>query len=160
MLRRFRRPSPPSPRRCGAALVETALTLPVFMMFLAALMEFGHFYLIKHVVDGAARRGAHFGSLDNASNTSIESQVKAILNAAFNANEATIAIKSAAVFDSGSVNPTTLDYGGLPAIDLASADTGDYFLVQIDVPYSDVALLPPFWLKNKTIRGRALMRHE
>lgn len=140
--------------------METALTLPAFMMFLAALMEFGHFYLVKHVVDGAARRGVHFGSLEKATNSVVETKVKAILGSAIDPTKATIAIKDAAVFDTPSVDPTTLNYSALPTMDLLAADTGDYFLVQIEVPYNNVAVLPPFWLKDKTIRGRALMRHE
>jgi Flp pilus assembly protein TadG len=160
MRRRYELPLPPAVRRRGAALVETALTLPVFMMFLAALLEFGHFYLVKHVVEGAARRGVHYGSFEKASNSAVESQIKSILASAFNANKATVVIKDASVFDSGSVNPSTLNYSGLPAIDLSTAEMGDYFLVQIEVPYDQVALLPPFWIKDMTIRGRALMRHE
>jgi Flp pilus assembly protein TadG len=149
-----------SMRRRGAVLVETALTLPVFLMFLAALMEFGHFYLIQHVVDGAARRGVHYGSLENSTNPVVESKIKSILSSAFTASKATVLIKNAGVFDTASVNPTTLNYGALPSMNLSTAKTGDYFLVQIEVPYDNVALLPPIWLQNQTIRGRALMRHE
>jgi Flp pilus assembly protein TadG len=160
MRRRCAPELPPLPCRRGAALVETALTLPVFMLFLAALMEFGHFYLVKHVVDGAARRGVHFGSFEKASNTAVESKIQSILSAAINTKKAKVLIKDASVFDSGSVDPTTLNYSALPDITLSDADTGDYFLVQIEVPYDDVALLPPFWIKGQTIQGRALMRHE
>lgn len=160
MIRRILHRPRPTSRRLGAALVETALTLPAFMMFLAALMEFGHFYLVKHVVDGAARRGVHYGSFEDAQNTDVENKIKAILNSAIDANQASIIIKDAGVFDTASVNPTTLNYSGLPALDLSTADTGDFFLIQVEVPYDNVALLPPFWLSGKTIRGRALMRHE
>jgi Flp pilus assembly protein TadG len=160
MLRRFRRHSPPSPRRCGAALVETAFTLPVFVMMLAAIMEFGHFFLITHVVNAAARRGAHWGSFEDASNTAVTNKVKSVLASAFDANQATILIKNASVFDGASVNPGNINYGSLPAIDLSTAEMGDCFVVQVQVPYDNISLLPPFWVKGATVTGRAVMRHE
>jgi hypothetical protein len=32
--------------------------------------------------------------------------------------------------------------------------------VQVTVPYNQVALLPPFWVKNATVTGQSVLRHE
>jgi len=160
MLFRNQHRSPRRHERRGAALVETALTLPVFILFLAALMEFGHYYMVAHVLNAAARRGAHWGSFENASNSAVETKVKAILASAFDASKATVIIKDAGVFDGASVTPGSINYSTLPAIDLSTAEMGDCFVVQVQVPYDNVSLLPPFWIQGATITGRAVMRHE
>jgi Flp pilus assembly protein TadG len=146
--------------RRGAALVETALTLPVFLLFLAAIGEFGHFYLITHVLNSAARRGAHWGSFEGASNAEVTSKIKQVLGAAFDENQATILIRDGSVFDEPNVNPSAINYAALPSIDLSTAEMGDCFIVQIQVPYNNVSLLPPFFVNGATITGRAVMRHE
>jgi len=152
--------SPRRHRRRGATLVETALVLPAFIAFLFAIMEFGHYFMVAHVLNAAARRGAHYGSFEKASNAAVTAKVKAILASAIDANEATVVIKDASVFDTSSVNPNTLNYNTLPTVDLSKSEMGDCFVVQVEVPYDNVSLLPPFWVQGKTIRGRAVMRHE
>lgn len=148
------------PRRRGATVVEVALVMPIFGMFLAGIMEFGHYYLVVHSLNSAARNGALLGSYEGATNAEVVAKVTTLLNASIKASEATILVRSAAVFDTANVDPATVDYNSLPAIDLTQADTGDCFLVQVQVPYDKVALLPPFWIKGRTITGRAVMRHE
>jgi len=148
-----------TPRR-GATLVETALTLPVFMLFLAAILEFGHYYLVAHTLNAAARRGAHWGSFQGASNSAVIARVKDILGKAFDANQASVVIKDASVFDGESVNPGSINFDSLPSIDLSTAEMGDFFAVQVQVPYDNVSLLPPFWVQGATVTGRAVMRHE
>ncbi len=146
--------------RRGVTMVETALILPVFVLFLASLMEFGHFFLVRHMTNAAARISANYGCAEGITNSQVESKAKQVIGAAYNANKATVIVRDASVFDTVGVNPTTLNYDALPAITLATADTSQFFLVQVKVPYNQVALLPPFWLKNITVTGRSIMRHE
>ncbi len=147
-------------RRRGVTMVETAIILPVFVLFLASLMEFGHFFLVKHMTNAAARKAANYGCAEGVTNTQVESMAKSVIGAAYNANKATVIVRDADVFDTTGVNPTTLSYDSLPSITLSTAETSQFFLVQVKVPYNDVALLPPFWLKNITVTGRSIMRHE
>jgi Flp pilus assembly protein TadG len=49
-------------RRRGAALVEAALVMNVFLLFIFAIMEFGHFVMVKQLMDNAARDGARMAS--------------------------------------------------------------------------------------------------
>lgn len=147
-------------RRRGVTIVETALITPVFVLFLASLMEFGHFYLVRHLTNAAARKAASYGCAEGVTNTQVIDKAKEVINGGYNANKATIIVKDASTFDSPGVNPSTLNYDSLPAITLASAETSQFFLVQVKVPYNDVAILPPFWLKNVTVTGRSVMRHE
>lgn len=147
-------------RHRGVVTVEMALTLPVFAIFLAALMEFGHLFLVSNTLNAAARSGARLGAVEGVTTAQVMSRANTILESAFPANKATVIVRDAAVYDTANMNAETINYDTLPAKDLATAKTGDLFLVQIKVPYNNVALLPPYWVKNRTITGMALMRHE
>lgn len=149
-----------SRRRDGTSAVEVALTLPIFGVLLAGLMEFTHFYMVVHMLNAAARQGAHLGSYQGVTNAQVTTTVQRVVSAAFNTPKATVIVRDASAFDAANVNPKTLNYNALPAVDLTKCKTSDCFLVQVTVPYDDVALLPPFWIKGATVTGRAVMRHE
>ena len=148
----------PQTRRDGATTVEVALTLPVFGILLAGLMEFSHYFMVVHTLNGAARRGALLGSYEGVTNSQVTAKVNAIVSAAFNTSNATVIVKDGSVFDTANVNPNTLNYTTLPAIDLTQAETTDCFLVQVSVPYDNVALLPPFWKLVGILQLRAIQR--
>lgn len=155
-----RRPARSHARREGATTVEVALILPIFAVLLAGLMEFSHYFMVVHMLNAAARQGAHLGSFQGVTNTQVTTKVNSIVGAAFNISKATVIVKDASVFDTANVNPSTLNYTTLPSVDLTQSKTSDIFLVQVTVPYDNVALLPPFWIKGATVTGRAVIRHE
>ncbi len=146
--------------RSGATTIEVAFTLPVFGILLAGLMEFGHYFMVVHTLNAAARRGALLGSYQTSTNMDVTQKVQSIVGAAFNVSKATVIVRDASVFDTANFNPSNTNYNTLPAVDLTKCKTSDCFLVQVSVPYNQIALLPPFWIKNATVTGRAVMRHE
>ena len=147
-------------RRSGTTTLEVAFTLPVFGILLAGLMEFGHYFMVVHTLNAAARRGALLGSYAGTTDLDVTEKVQSIVGAAFNVSKATVIIRDASVFDTANFNPSNVNYNTLPAVDLTKCKTSDCFLVQVSVPYNSIALLPPFWIKNATVTGRAVMRHE
>ena len=147
-------------RRRGTSAVEVALTLPIFITFLAALMEFGHVIFVSNMLKAAAKSGARYGATVGVTNAQVTARVQQIVGSAFNATKATVLVRSASVFDTSNVTPSTINYNSLPAIDLTQANQGDLYIVQVTVPYNSVALLPPFWVKNRTVTGQSVMRHE
>src|SRR4029079_17974059 len=46
--------------RCGAAAVETALVLPLALLFLFGIIEYSRFVMTLQVVTNAAREGARY----------------------------------------------------------------------------------------------------
>lgn len=146
--------------RHGALTVEVALIMPVFVLFLMAILEFGHFCLVKHTMQAAVRRAAHLGSFESTTTSQVETKVREIAGSVIDQNLLTVQVRDASVFDSGNFNANTLDVSSLPAIDLTEAEMGDCFIVRATVPYDDVAILPPFWIQGKTIAAQAAMRHE
>lgn len=139
--------------------MEFSLVIPVFTVFLLGIMEFGHAYMVITTITAAAKAGARLGGVDGVTSQQVRDRVKTITDAAFPSARARIFVKDASIFDTGST-PSNLDYSSLPDVELKEAESLQLFLVRIEVPYNDVSLLPPLWVKNITLTGQSVMRHE
>lgn len=146
--------------RKGAALVETAVVMPVFGILMMGLVEFGHAYMTLNTVRAAAKQAARIGVADGVMTADVEARANEILSKAIDITQVTILVKSAAVFDEAEPDVANIDYDTLPDIEVNDAESRELFLVRISVPYDQVALLPPFWAKNVTLTGQSVMRHE
>lgn len=149
-----------SNRRRGSTAVEVALTLPIFIMFLAALMEFGHVMFVSHMLKAAAKSGARYGATGGVTTAQVQSRVQQIVGSAIKASKATVLVRDAAIFDTANVAAGSINYNSLPTVELSSIEQGHLYIVQVTVPYNQVALLPPFWVKNRTVTGQSVLRHE
>ena len=76
------RPARRSSRRRGAVLVETALVLPLLLLLVFGVMEYGHFVFTRQTFEDAAQRGAREGMLSSATDTSVSNAVATAMNAA------------------------------------------------------------------------------
>ncbi|SFJ31294.1 TadE/TadG family type IV pilus assembly protein [Planctomicrobium piriforme] len=148
------------PRRSGAVLVENAVVSSVFGLFMAGIMEFGHAYMVQGAMNAAANRAARYGAVDGVTSAQTTTFAKTLLGAAFKSANATVTVKDASVFDTTTVAPGTINYDTLPNLELSTADKHQLYVVRVTVPYNSVALLPPFWVKNLTLKSQAVMRHE
>ncbi len=137
--------------RSGAALVEMALVLPVFLMTIFGIIEFGRGMMVGQMVTNAAREGARLGVISGSTNADVETKIKTfILESTGIANDdvnVTITITP----DPNNTNPGNV---------LASSDTGDMIKVEVAVAAEKATLLQPDFLAGKSIVGRAAMRHE
>jgi len=129
-------------------------------MILAALMEFGHFLFVSHMLKAAAKSGARYGSTDGVTTAQVQSRVQQIVASSMKASAATVLIRDANVFDTANVNASSINYSTLPTVELSKIEQGHLYIVQVTVPYNQVALLPPFWVKNRTVIGQSVLRHE
>jgi Flp pilus assembly protein TadG len=68
--------------RRGAAVVEAAIVMNVFLLFIFGIFEFGHFVMVKQLMDNAARDGARMASTGTLTVTTaqIQAQVTTELN--------------------------------------------------------------------------------
>lgn len=148
-----------SESRSGATIVEMAVVVPVFAVFLAAIMEFGHAFLVVGTLNAAAKQAARYGAVDGITTAEVTARVNDVLNSAFDASQTTIYVKDASVFDASSP-PSSVDYTLLPNIELSEAARRQLYVVRVEVDYNDVALMPPFWAKDLTLYGQSVMRHE
>lgn len=146
--------------RRGAALVETAVTLPVFFLFVWGLIEFGHAFMVINSINAAATKAARLGIAEGVTTAQVEARLDELLSASVDTTNATVYVKDASMFDAPGVDPTGINYSTLPSIELDQAEPRQLFVVRAEVPYNDVAIMPPFWITDVTLTGQSVMRHE
>lgn len=145
--------------RRGTTIVETAVVAPVFAIFLAAIMEFGHAFLVVGTLNAAAKQAARHGAVEGITTADVVAKANGILGAALDTTEATVLVKDASVFDAETL-PETIEYDELPNIEVNTAERRQLYVVRIEVDYNDVAIMPPFWAKDVRLVGQSVMRHE
>ncbi|MFK7820776.1 MAG: TadE/TadG family type IV pilus assembly protein [Planctomycetaceae bacterium] len=148
-------------KRSGATLVEMAVVLPVFFTLVFGFVEFGHVFMTVHVLNGAAKQAARSGVGDNSTTAKVKAKANTILSSLLGStSDFTVEVLDGAVFDDPSVDAAAVDYSALPEADLSTAEPRQLFIVRVSVPYDDIAILGPKWLKNLNLRGQSVMRHE
>lgn len=128
----------------GAAIIESAIILLVFLLVLFAIMELGRLMNAQETVTNAAREGARFSVTPVAmtsnlpSTAQITSVVQGFLQAS-GVNGATVTVQRPVVIFTG--KPT------------------EYTRVRVDLPYQPV-LGTLFFPTTVNLKGEALMRNE
>jgi Flp pilus assembly protein TadG len=61
----------------GASAVEAAIVMNIFLLFIFAIMEFGHFVMVKQLMDIAAHDGARMAA--TGVNTVTTAQIEALI---------------------------------------------------------------------------------
>ena len=85
-------PSSPGRRESGGAAVEFALVLPVLIMILFGIFDFGRAFLTMHGLSAAAREGARLAiAARPVTDSDVEARVQLYLAGA-NVDEATISV--------------------------------------------------------------------
>ena len=128
-----------------------ALVLPVFMMIVMGIIEFGRGMMVGQLVTNSARHGARLAAVDGSTNNDVEDAVEQFLidSVGVAPGDATITIE----VEPGAGNPDPLD-------NLSVALPKDLVTVIVDVPYDKVGYVAGEWLAGKNLRGRCTMRHE
>lgn len=142
---RFRRPRHPSAiRRRGAAAVEMAFVLPVFITVILGLIEVGRGIMVAQLMSNAAREAARTAVVDGSTNSSVSDVAKNFLSSAANvsAGDVTVTITTAS--------------GG----QVSAAQPRELITVNVTLPFSKVSWLPPKYLAGKNLAATAAMRHE
>jgi Flp pilus assembly protein TadG len=129
------------PLRRGNAVLEAALVLPVLLAMAFGTVEFGHFFFIKHSLQGAAREGARAAILSDATNAGVS---QAVGNA----------LTSAGLANSGytvTLNPANV----------GTAAAGTNISVTVQCTWGTVGIRPLAMISaNKAVSSVAVMRKE
>jgi Flp pilus assembly protein TadG len=96
----------------GAALLETAVTVPIILMICVGVFEFGRAYSTWQVLTNAAREGARVGTVRGTSDHDVETAVRSYMAAERlgNAGTAPVAIKRQVADGSKSATEVTIQY--------------------------------------------------
>lgn len=133
-----------SGRRRGAAAVEMAVVLPVFITVILGLIEVGRGIMVAQLMANAARESARAAVVDGSTNNSVSDVAKNFL-------------ASAAKVSPGDVTVTiTTGSGG----QVSAAQPRELITVKVTLPFSKVSWLPPKYLAGKNLEATSAMRHE
>jgi Flp pilus assembly protein TadG len=145
IIRRCPRKAQSSHARRGAALVEFAVVLPVFVTVVLGIIEVGRAIMAGQLISNAARESARMAIIDNSTETSVANAAKDFLHNTLNISNSDVTVT------------TTVTGSGTS---LATAKPQDLVTVTVAVPFDKLSFLPPKWLAGKTLTFTAAMRHE
>lgn len=109
--------------RDGAAAVEFALIVPVFLLLVAGIVEFGQAFRTQHVLTTASRRAARALSMESADSSKVQYEIEDYCEKALGDVPVNVSIE---------VNG---DGWGLE-----SAEEGDAITVTVSVPYAEAGI--------------------
>jgi Flp pilus assembly protein TadG len=130
-------------RRHGAALVEAALVLPIVLIFIMGLFEYGRYFLMVHVCNNAVSAGANYACkhttsivLNGATYGSAVSDVTNTVTATVGTQQ--LAGSTISVYLSDSTGNAIADsYGNNPG-SFTNAAAGQYVCVKLTGTYTFV----------------------
>ena len=134
-------------KRGGAALAEFALVLPVLLIILMGIIEFGLLLYNQHIITNASREGARYGIVARAPRRTV-GEIEAVVAAYCEDHLVTF----------GDGVPTT-DVDPDPT---AGSLFGDNLTVEVTFPY-DFFVLPNFvasLIGGTELRAHATMKYE
>lgn len=143
------RPRPP--QRRGAAVVEMAFVMPVFVGIVLGIIEFGRGMMVGQVVTNAAREGARNAVIDGSTNATVESFIKTYLQNAVGPGGGSASVTITITPATGNQNPGN---------SLSNARSKDLIQVRVSVPFNQVSYIGGKYLKDHNLVGSCSMRHE
>jgi Flp pilus assembly protein TadG len=126
-------------RARGGAMVEMALLIPLFSMFIFGQIEASRAGMVAQLLTNAAREGARVAVLpDTVDSTPVTARVNQVL--------------SGSGLSFSSVDPTPSDW--------ATAPRGTAITVKLVANYSSAQWMTPIYMKIKTMTASATMSSE
>ena len=142
----------PNPRqirtatRRGAVAVELAFMIPIFLLMVLGIIEFGRNVMVRQVISNAAREGVRQAIIPGATKTQAENATNSYL--------------SKAAISSGNLVVEVRDGTGAAVTDLDDIDSHESVQVFVSVPYNDVSWGVMNFLGGSTLQYTAEMRRE
>jgi Flp pilus assembly protein TadG len=133
--------------RPGAAAVEMAFVLPVFVLILLGMIEVGRGIMVSELLGNAAREGARQAIVEGSTNTQV-------IDTARNFVAQTTGCAAGDVTVNITISNSAA--GG----QISNSQSGDLITVNVRLPFSKVCYLPPSYLSNVTLSSSAVMRRE
>lgn len=147
----FSKRHPGRARRKGAALVEAAVVLPIFVLLTLAVIEFGRGMMVAQLITTGARLGARDGIIEGNANADVIATVKEWVAGSTNVTKDDVTVS--VVLTPHPSNSTT-------GTEILNAEAGDLVTVSVSIPFDKVSFGVSKFLKGKSVSGEATMRHE
>jgi len=133
--------------RRGATAVEFAIIVPVFLLLLAGIIEFGQAFRAQHALLNAARRGGRAASLAGSTNATVMTTVRNDLVSSLGVQSTDVTV--------------TIKLNNSSTASLANAITGDVVEITVTLPYTKAGV--NFYsnrFSSTTLRAVASYEHE
>jgi Flp pilus assembly protein TadG len=127
-------------------MLEFALVLPIFLLCILGILEFGRAFMVNQVLISASRAGARKAVIEGTSDDDVKTAITDEISA------------NALKVGSSDLKITYLVDG--EAGSLSSAKRGDQVAVRVQIPFSAVAVAHPMFMGKTTLSGECVMRHE
>ena len=137
---------PTSARRQGAAAVELAFMIPIFLAMVLGIFEFGRAVMVRQVISNAAREGVRQGIIPGATVTQVTTATNSYL--------------SKGGVSSGNLVVEVKNGSGTTVTNLDTIKSHQPMRVFVSVPYNDVSWGPLRFLGGTTVQFTAEMRRE
>lgn len=133
--------------RRGSAVLDAALVFPILLSLTFGCIEFGHYFFIKHTLQGAAREGARAGAAPSSTNTDVTTAVTTSMTAA-GISAANYQVK---IRNSGDTADITVN----------TQSAGTAILIKVQCTWGTVGLRPMGLIgSSKLVIGQTTMRKE
>ncbi|MHB0960815.1 MAG: TadE/TadG family type IV pilus assembly protein [Pirellulaceae bacterium] len=132
--------------RRGVAAVELAIVLPILLLALVGIIEFGRAVMVQQIITNAAREGARRAIIPGAKSSTALSLVNTYLD-------------NTSVHDAGGRVVRVEDINGTTLL-VENAPTKSPIVVLVSVPYDQVSFGLGIFLGGTTLSARVTMRKE
>jgi Flp pilus assembly protein TadG len=132
----------------GSELVELAVVLPLLLILIAGIVDFGFLLQSFEVVTNAAREGARIGVLPGYATADVQGRVASYITAAGLSGTPTTTVTSVTITPGGGGAP-------FPAVRVSVAYTYQYLFIR-----PMLTLIGATFVANKTFTAVAVMRTE
>ena len=137
----------------GAAAVEFALILPLFLAIVLGIVEFGRAMMVGQLVTNAAREGARLAVVSGTTNAQVEAAVVDNLERTLGITTGSNGVSVDCSVEPDAGNPSAGD-------EFSNASPRDLCNIEVRVSHDVVKLLGLTYLGNTDFVGRSSMRHE
>jgi len=131
-------------------LVETAVVLPIFLMIIVGIVEFGRAMMVAQLLNNAAREGTRVAIMSGSTNATVDDAVRTFAASSIGVAQDELAVTIAVTPAPG--NPDNGD-------DVSLAMKRDLIEIDVQVAFANVSYVPGEYI-NGALRGQAAMRHE
>jgi Flp pilus assembly protein TadG len=144
----------------GTALVELALVLPLLLVVIAGIVDFGFAFQRYEVITNAAREGARLGSLPGYDAAFVQERVRQYVKEALTLTDPTLDV----VMPTNSVTVTypdiTLNLSGGGTVVAAATRVDAFYHHQFMLLGPVMGLINKSWGSSISMKGTAIMRMQ
>jgi Flp pilus assembly protein TadG len=145
----------------GAALVELAMVLPLLLVVIAGIVDFGFAFQRYEVITNAAREGARLGSLSGYDAAFVQERVRQYVKQALNLTDPTLDVVMPAANSVIVTYPDiTLNLSGGGTVVAASARVDAFYHHQFLLLGPVMGLINKSWGSSISMKGTAIMRMQ